>query len=266
MKRILPVIFLLLTVFAYAENKHPKPLKTEHFQNIENDTVTKIMIRARAKDAKFIGTSIGGGKVIVRDAETGEILDQGMLAGSTGNTRVLMKTPKKRFMPLADKNTAGFLAKLNLIKPTLISIEILAPLNQRQSRLAVSTQQWVFPGTDILGDGIILKVPGFIVDMTKPGPHTSFSSDEMIPVSANVMMMCGCPIRPDGLWDANDYKVSVAVYQKGSKIKEVPLNWKSTSFFAGKLNLPSGLYELNLKVFDSKTGNTGLDKTNIIVK
>ena len=38
---------------------------------------TEVMIRAQSKDAKFIGTSIGGAKVIVKDAETGEILAEG---------------------------------------------------------------------------------------------------------------------------------------------------------------------------------------------
>ena len=65
------------------------------------------MIRAKANDAKFIGSSIGGAKIIVRDAVTGEILDQGMTSGSTGNTDKLMKQPQERGKALSEENTAG---------------------------------------------------------------------------------------------------------------------------------------------------------------
>ncbi len=50
---------------------------------------TRVVVRARAMDAKFIGTSIGGGLVVVRDALTREILSKGVLSGSTGNTKIL---------------------------------------------------------------------------------------------------------------------------------------------------------------------------------
>ncbi len=52
---------------------------------------TRIMVRAKAVDAKFIGTSVGGIRVVVEDAETDEILDEGWINGDTGNTDTLIK-------------------------------------------------------------------------------------------------------------------------------------------------------------------------------
>ena len=57
---------------------------------------TQIMVRAKAVDSKFIGTSVGGVKAVVEDAETGEILDQGWINGGTGDTAVLIENPLQR--------------------------------------------------------------------------------------------------------------------------------------------------------------------------
>lgn len=46
---------------------------------------TKITVRAKAKDAKFIGTSVGGALILIRNADTGELLASGRTEGSTGN-------------------------------------------------------------------------------------------------------------------------------------------------------------------------------------
>ncbi len=63
-------------------------------------TETKVMIRAKARDAKFIGTSLGGAHIIVRNKLNRKILAEGNTAGSTGNTDLIMKTPKIRGIQL----------------------------------------------------------------------------------------------------------------------------------------------------------------------
>ena len=45
---------------------------------------TKIMIRAVARDAKVIGTHVGGAKITVKDATTGAVLAQGMQQAERG--------------------------------------------------------------------------------------------------------------------------------------------------------------------------------------
>lgn len=49
---------------------------------------TKIMIRAKARDAKFIGNSPGGAYIIVRNKVNQQILAEGKTTGGTGNTGV----------------------------------------------------------------------------------------------------------------------------------------------------------------------------------
>src|ERR1700730_19430893 len=76
-------------------------------------TETKVMIRAIARDAKVIGTHVGGARITVRDTSTGEILAQGMQQGGTGDTDVIMKKPHTRGMSVYNSAAAsGFLAGL----------------------------------------------------------------------------------------------------------------------------------------------------------
>ncbi len=56
---------------------------------------TEITIRVLSKDGKFVGTSMGGARVILRDADTGEILAQGVTAGGTGDTARIMHARRR---------------------------------------------------------------------------------------------------------------------------------------------------------------------------
>ena len=80
---------------------------------------TKVIVRAKAKDAKFIGSSIGGAYVAIKDAQNGRILAEGLTSGGTGNTNKIMKSAHERHVALSDANTAKFETSLSLEKPVL---------------------------------------------------------------------------------------------------------------------------------------------------
>ena len=52
--------------------------------------LTGITVRVRSKDAKFVGSSMGGALVTIRNADTGELLTKGVTVGTTGDTERLM--------------------------------------------------------------------------------------------------------------------------------------------------------------------------------
>lgn len=235
--------------------------------NLVSAQETSVMIRAKAKDAKFIGSSIGGAKIIVRNSLTGEILAQGTTAGSTGNTDKIMKKDWKRGQDLSEENTAGFLAKLDIEEPTFVTVEAYAPFNKKQATVKSSTQLWVLPGKEVLGDGIVLEIPGFVVDILSPQTHEALSSEENIMIKANIVMMCGCPVTEGGIWDASQYEIKAKITGEDGKSSEIDLEQtEKSSTFSAETNLAPGLYEIMVYAFDPKTGNTGVDKTNIIVR
>lgn len=227
---------------------------------------TEVMVRVKSKDAKFIGSSIGGAMVLIKNAETGEVLASGKTSGSTGDTELIMKQAHSRNQRITDENTAGFLAKLDLEEPVFVTVEAQAPYNKKQARVMSSTQLWLLPGKDITGEGLILEVPGFVVDILSPQTHERISEDKTITIKANVVMMCGCPVTPGGIWDAEKYEVKAILSREGTKVSELELKTgDKPSTFSAETTLEKGLYELLIYAFDPVSGNTGLDRTNFIV-
>jgi hypothetical protein len=153
---------------------------------------TKLIIRAQSKDAKFIGTSMGGAAVVLKDSETGTVLAQGLTAGSTGDTKKIMIEPLHRGSRLTDDSTAFFEAALDIEEPKLVTIEVEAPLARKPNMIKSSTQVWVIPGKDILGDGIIVEVPGFAVDVIMPESDSEITLKNgvaEIPIHAKIVMI-----------------------------------------------------------------------------
>lgn len=223
---------------------------------------TEVMVRVKAKDAKFIGSSMGGAKVIIKDSKTGRILSEGNTSGSTGNTEKIMKNPVSRDTQLSDENTAGYLAKLDIKEPVLAIVEAYAPGN---SNIKSSTQLWILPGKDITGDGLVIEIPGFIVDVLSPQAHERISKENQIDITANIIMMCGCPITAGGLWDANKYQIKAIITGEGAP-NTIPMEiTDKPSTFKAAVTLSPGTYEVAVFAFDPATGNTGLGKTNFIV-
>ena len=221
-------------------------------------TETKIMVRAKAVDAKFIGTSVGGVKAVVEDAETGEILDQGWLNGATGSTNTLIKEPIKRGQALTDDKTAGYVATVDISSPRLLRFKLIGPYGYRQALQEASMTSWVIPGKDILGDGIVLNMTGFIVDA-----WTRVLEGGQVDIYTKAAMLCGCPIYPDGLWDPKHYEATAIIMKDEVKIDEVPLAFTGpVGLFSGKTKVKGdGHYKAIVYLFDKNTGNVGVDRT-----
>ncbi len=230
---------------------------------------TEIVVRVVSKGGKFVGTSMGGARIILRDADTGEILAQGVTSGSTGNTAQLMTEKRTRSVPLSDETSAKFVATLDLDRPRLIEVSAFGPLAQRQAAMHVSSTQWVVPGKDIKGgDGWLLELPGIAVDVLAPPTHIALKAMQKISLKANVVMMCGCPITPGGLWDANKFEVAAILRRDGALVRTVPLSYAGkTSQFAADLELKQkGTYEATVYAYDPANGNTGVDSVTFMVQ
>ncbi|MGK7395880.1 MAG: hypothetical protein ACNS62_14975 [Candidatus Cyclobacteriaceae bacterium M3_2C_046] len=228
---------------------------------------TRVIVRAKAKDAKFIGTSIGGALIIIRDNLTGEILAKGKTTGSTGNTDRIMRQPLERFDQLADDQTAKFEALIDLEAPILVDIEAYSPLNNAQANIQASTQVWLIPGKDMTGDGIVLEIPGFMVNLITPQAHQAVTAQQEFEVKANVVMMCGCTVTDGGLWNANQFEVAALIRQQGKTEQSQSLSLTANNTFSGFITLPeTGSYEIFIYAYHPETLNTGVDQTHILVR
>jgi hypothetical protein len=229
---------------------------------------TEITVRVLSKDAKFIGTSMGGMRVTLRDAHTGEILATGLTQGGTGDTKRLMHENGGRRAHLSDQSAAKFAVTLDLAEPRLIEVEAYGPLAQPQAAHRVVSSQWVIPGRGHTGgDGWVVELPGFVVDVLAPPAHVKLKGVSKVDVRANVVMMCGCPIEPGTLWDGDKYEVQAIVSRDGKPLTRLPMRYSGeTSQFAATVPVDApGTYDVLVYAYDPANGNTGLDRTTFIV-
>ena len=223
---------------------------------------TNIMVRAKAVDAKYIGTSVGGVKVIVEDAETGEILDQGWINGETGSTQAIIKEPISRGQIMTDAKTAGFLATVDISSPRLLRFKLIGPYAYRQALQEASMTSWIIPGKDLIGNGITLNLSGFIVDA-----WTRVLETGQVDIYTKASLLCGCPIYPDGPWDPKNYEATAIIMQNEVIVDEVKLKFTGPKgLFLGKINLAqAGHYKAIVYLLDKKTANVGVDRTMFII-
>src|SRR5690625_5169114 len=90
-----------------------------------SQTETPVTIRVLSHDAKFIGTSMGGVEIVIRDVGTAEILSSGITPGGTGDTDLLVLNAKSRYREISTSESAAFQTNLSLTKPVFDVINSL---------------------------------------------------------------------------------------------------------------------------------------------
>jgi hypothetical protein len=214
---------------------------------------TEVTVRAFAKDAKFIGESMGGVAITLTDAVSGRVLASGMTAGATGDTAKLVTAPRVRGQPVAGPTDAKFAATLNIDQPTLVTATAKGPMGKPDAVITTTSQMWLLPGKAISGDGWVIELPGLVVE-----PTLVTAGD--LTVTAKVTLMCGCPISPGTTWDADHYEVVATVMQGARAVKVVTLPYAGTTstFAASVPGLAAGAYSVVITAHNSRTGNTGV--------
>ncbi len=151
--------------------------------------VTNVVVRAVAEDAKIIGTHVGGARITIRDVRTGRLLAEGTQMGGTGDTAKIVKEPQVRGESIYDTDkAAAFHAAIPLSQPTEVEISAQGPLGAKQATQTASTTMLLIPGQDVTGDGVILKIHGFIVEIQSPAEGEGFPPGETLHIRARMVM------------------------------------------------------------------------------
>ena len=225
-------------------------------------TPTNITVRVLSKDAKFIGTSMGGVKIQLRDMADGRLLSEGMTEGETGDTKRIMVDPWVQGQALATKDSASFTTTIDLDRPIRVQLTAEGPGSNPDSANIVSATQWVIPGKHLTGgDGWLLELRGFSVTANAAVKELVVNGPAVLTLTATITMMCGCPIEPDGMWDANGYEVAAVLTDVSGSSTTVPLQFAGkTSVFSGSAELKGkGPFEAVVYAYNPLNGNTGVD-------
>ena len=152
--------------------------------------LTKVIVRVVSRDAKVIGSGVGGAFIRIKNLESGEILTQGKQGGGTGDTDRIMVQPRRRGKPLYGTPDAAFYqAEILLDKPTQVEIYTEAPLGYPHNIQKGSKTLTLIPGKHILGEGVIIELNGLIVNILSPSPKENLKRGEAVLVRAEVRML-----------------------------------------------------------------------------
>lgn len=151
---------------------------------------TKVVVRVVSKDAKVIGSGVGGAAVRIVNSETGETLAQGTQEGGTGDTdRIMMKARARGETVYGTPGAASFSAEILLDRPTRAEIQVEGPLGYAQAMQRGSKTVTLIPGKDITGEGVVIELDGLIVNIRNPAVGGFFKRGEAVKVEAEVKML-----------------------------------------------------------------------------
>jgi hypothetical protein len=243
---------------------------------------TEIVVRVIAKDGKFLGDDIGGALVTLRDVHTGELLASGNTSGGSGPVEIMCQA-RQRGQPIPTGTgtaaASSFGVTLGLAKPRLIEFTALGPLAAHGSANRASVTQWVYPGKNLnQGDGLLLEIPGLVVQILEPPTHFEPQQPLLtITIRANVTMMCGCPIGAKPLctsvpspWRPDEFDVTADIVGPASR-ERLQLAFDSNApgkapsqFFAVYKPQGAGIYDITVCAYQRANGNTGVARATVV--
>lgn len=230
---------------------------------------TDVVVRAVAHDAKVIGSSVGGARITITDAESGAVLAEGVQEGGTGDTELIMRQPRERGATVfGTSDAAAFRATLELEGPTVVEVTAEGPLDAPRASRTASRALLLLPGRDVTGEGVVLVLQGLTVEVEAPAEGDTVAAGDELPVRVGVEMMCGCPFTPDGLWDADRVDVTARLVRDGRTVAEEELGYAGRpSTFGATLSAPSaaGGYELVVTAAQPDGDNFGVARRELRV-
>lgn len=221
-------------------------------------TPTDVIVRVISEDGKFVGDTMGGAEVVLRDAGTGSVLARGVTQGTTGDTQRIMQASGRTARRATD-GAAAFRTTIDIARPTLVRVEIKGPLGSPDIMRRAMSERWLVPGQPVGdNDGWVLELPGLAVRFANPG--TDYAAGRSARLVAEVQLMCGCPITLGGIWDAAEYDVRAIVQTADSEPTEIPLAFLGPAGQFGADWIPArrGTAIVTIVARNRRTGNTGV--------
>jgi hypothetical protein len=170
---------------------------------------TEVMVRVVAHGAMVIGDAVGGARVTITDVSTGQLLASGQQHGESGDQNQIMRTPRLPEEPRYSTRPSGsFRASLQIDKPTLVEIAAQGPLSYPAAMQRATKTVLLIPGRDLISDGIVLELNGFIVHVVEPPPGQPLMAKDDVTLSASVQTLSGSLLRPYSDWDSR----KIAIY------------------------------------------------------
>jgi hypothetical protein len=223
---------LVLTAPAWAANP---------FEPVNGPVATEVVVRVVAHGAMVLGDEVGGAKVTITDAASGQVLASGLQVGETGDQNQIMRTPRLMEEPrYSGRPAASFRTTLQLDRPTMVEISAQGPLGYPAAMQRASKTVLLIPGLDLSHDGIVLELNGYIVQIENPPPGESLIAKDDVKLQASVRMLSGALVRPHGDWDSRKVVIYGEVLIGDRIIDRMQMFYSGTkSSFDGQFFVPT---------------------------
>ena len=260
---------LILSLILFLRSTPPAKGQTLRELPLNGPQLTMVLVRVVAQGAMVLGREVGGARVTITDVTSGHILATGLQQGEAGDQNQIMRTPHLMEEPIySSRPSAAFTTTLQLQKPTLVEISAEGPLAYPAALQKTSTTLLLIPGQDLMHDGIVLHLNGYLVQIEQPKPREALIAKDDVKLRASIRTLSGSLVRPNGDWDSRKIRIYGEVligdqiierlqlfYDEGSRTFEAPF------FVAQSKEVPDGI-TLRVIATDLSTGNTGMDHAN----
>ncbi len=169
---------------------------------------TRILVRVVAHGAMVLGSEVGGARVTITDLATKQVLATGIQEGEAGDQNQIMRTPHLMEEPVySARPAAAFTTTLLLQRPTLVEVAAEGPLAYPDSMGRTATTVLLIPGQDLSGDGIVLHLNGYIVQIEHPKAAEPLMAKDDVHLKASIRTLSGTLVRPHGDWDSRKIRI-----------------------------------------------------------
>ncbi len=228
---------------------------------------TELVVHVVTHDAKLIGSAVGGVRITVRDVDANRVLATGLHEGATGDTTLIMETPRERGQPLFNTaDGARFQATLPLRAATLVEVTADGPLGYPEQMAQASKRLVLVPGRHLTGDGLVLEMHGYLLDVLTPDATLTIAANAPSKVRARVRMLCSCPTSDGGMWKVDE--VRARLLRDGVVTHDVLLPYAGvTSEYAAELPaLAAGQYTLEIVAASPAVATFGVVRRVLAVR
>jgi hypothetical protein len=230
---------------------------------------TAILVRVVAHGAMVLGRDVGGARVTITDLDTKRVLAAGIQQGDAGDQNQIMRTPHLMEEPVySNRPAAAFTTTLLLERPTLVEVAAEGPLAYPNAMRRAAKTVLLIPGQDLTGDGIVLHLNGYIVQIEHPKAGEPLTAKNDVALKASVRTLSGTSVRPHGDWDSRKIRIYGELLIGERIVERMQLfysnetsTFDSPFFVPQDKDAPHGI-TLRVVVGDSAAGNFSLGEAH----
>lgn len=258
-------LVLLLSSAGAAFTPEPSESELDSKTRYNDPLPTTVLVRVVAHRSLVLGHEVGGARVTITDVASGQLLAAGLQQGEPGDQSQIMRIPHLMDEPIySGRPAAAFTTTLELARPTLVEIAAEGPLAYPNALRRASTTVLLIPGHDLINDGIVLHLYGYLLQIEHPKPGEPLIAKEDVMLRASVRTLSGALVRPHSDWDSRKIHIYAELLIGDRVIERLQMfyageksRFEAPFFVPLPKDAPDGI-TLRVIAADTATGNFGM--------